>query len=74
MLDKFIFIEEAGGIAGQNSQGIWLCKELRFKDANDLEIKGKQINHALNILNHAQKKKGSKTKLPSPPSKGKGLD
>jgi len=58
MLDKitkYINFEENND-AGQKSDGTWYCKTLKFKDADDLLVKGKAVNDALNKLNSGSKK------------------
>jgi len=51
VLDKYIRINEATGIAGQRNNGAWYCKELPFNDAHDLEIKAGEVIKVLNKLN-----------------------
>jgi len=58
-ITKYINYEE-NGKAGQRSDGTWYCKEVPFKDAEDLETKINRINGVLNTANKDIEKKSKK--------------
>jgi hypothetical protein len=53
MLDRYIKINEAKIVCGQNSGGVWYCKELPAEDVGELNRLIGEINL---ILNHYNKK------------------
>jgi len=59
MLDKIQYITiDENGIAGQDARTKeWYCKEVPFKDADDLRIKINNINKVLNEFNKSEQKK-----------------
>ncbi len=51
MLDKYIKINDKQIIAGQNSSGIWYCKELPANNTSELDQLINIINSILNKYN-----------------------
>lgn len=58
MLDKITYVNmERENEAGQRSDGTWYCKNLKFRDNNDLRDKIILINEVLNEMNSNNKYK-----------------
>ena len=55
-VENYINIPD-NGIAGQTAAGVWYCKELPFKDAEDLKTKANKVVVVLNALNAKTLKK-----------------
>jgi hypothetical protein len=51
MLDKYIKINDKQIIAGQNSSGIWYCKELPANTTSELDNSINIVNSILNKYN-----------------------
>ena len=56
MLDRYIKINDKQIIAGQNSSGIWYCKELPANTVLELKHLINEINIILNIYNDENRK------------------
>lgn len=65
MLDKYIKIEEKTIEVGQNSRGLWYCKNLPAKSTVELDILIGKVNEILNKYNIENEKDGDKKKTPS---------
>lgn len=51
MLDKYIKVNEKKILAGQNSSGMWLCKELAADNTKELKTLILDVNKILNEVN-----------------------
>jgi len=74
MLDKYIKINDKEIIAGQTSGGIWYIKELPAENPKQLDALIGELNIICNKYNKQNDGSKKNKKLPSPPTKGKGLD
>jgi len=57
MFDKYIKINEKRITAGQNSSGVWYCKELIAETPAELKKLIGEVNSILNEYNSENKKK-----------------
>jgi hypothetical protein len=58
-VNKYITIDENGKAGQDGKTGMWYCKEVPFKDEEELDKKIGRINKILNKHNKAQEKKNA---------------
>ena len=55
MFERYIVINESRILAGQNSSGIWYCKELPAQTVTELDRLIGEVNSVLNKYNKTNK-------------------
>jgi len=55
MLDKYVWLSDKLGLAGQTANGKWICKELPFVTPDELDVLIGKVNRILNKYNMDEK-------------------
>jgi len=69
MFDKYIKIETEKYRVKQNSDGTWICSDLKANTILELDINIGEVNRVLNKYNKTTKVEGKKKPSTPPPNK-----